>query len=132
MTVTDYEQDIEPGLPATEESIASFILLSQRLGKERVDFRFDPILLTEKYTIDYHLEKFDMMCQWLHPYTTRCIFSFVDAYRGSPFRELEDEEKFMLAEGLSFTAICSPPCDKIVRYYELLSNSAARDTSAPV
>ena len=66
-----------------------------------MDFRFDPILLTEKYTIDYHLEKFDMMCQWLHPYTTRCIFSFVDSYRGSPFREPEDEEKVMLAEGLS-------------------------------
>lgn len=101
MTVTDYEKDIEPHLPSTEESIATFILLSQRLGKNRVDFRFDPILLTEKYTIDYHLEKFDMMCEWLHPYTTRCIFSFVDSYRSSPFREPEDEEKVMLAEGLS-------------------------------
>ena len=40
----------------------TFILLSQRAGENRVDFRFDPILLTEKYTIDYHLEKFDMMC----------------------------------------------------------------------
>ena len=31
MTVTDYEKDIEPHLPSTEESIATFILLSQRL-----------------------------------------------------------------------------------------------------
>lgn len=101
MTITDYEQDIEPGLPGTEESIASFILLSERLGKKRVDFRFDPVLLTEKYSVSYHLEKFDMMCEWLHPYTTRCIFSFVDPYRGSPFHELEEEEKRMLAEGLA-------------------------------
>ena len=34
MSVTDYERDIEPNLPTTEESIASFILLSERLGKE--------------------------------------------------------------------------------------------------
>lgn len=85
MTVTDYEKEIEPGLPTTEDSIATFILLSERLGKKRVDFRFDPILLTEKYSLSYHIEKFDMLCEWLHKYTTRCIFSFVDSYKGCPF-----------------------------------------------
>lgn len=101
MTVTDYNEDIEPNLPSTEESMASFVLLSERLGKERVDFRFDPIILTEKYSLSYHLEKFDMMCDWLHKYTTRCIISFVDAYKGSPFPELETEDMLEAAEGLS-------------------------------
>lgn len=101
MTITDYERDMEPNLTSTEESIATFMLLSERLGKQRVDFRFDPILITEKYSVQYHLEKFDMMCEWLHKYTTRCIFSFVDEYKGSPFQQLEDEEKWKIAEGLS-------------------------------
>lgn len=109
MTVTGYEKDIEPGLPETEDSIATFILLSERLGKEKVDFRFDPILLTDKYSVGYHLEKFDMICEWIHKYTTRCIFSFVDPYRGCPFRELEDEEKEEVARGLA----------KIARKYNL-------------
>ena len=65
MTITDYGKDVEPNLPSTEDSIASFILLSERLGKERIDFRFDPIILNEKYSLSYHLEKFDMMCSWL-------------------------------------------------------------------
>ena len=49
--------------------------------------------------MSYHLEQFDMLCGWLHPYTTRCIFSFVDSYRGSPFGELEEEEKITAGGG---------------------------------
>ncbi len=31
-------------------------------------------LLTEKYSISYHLERFEMMCEWLHKATTRCKY----------------------------------------------------------
>lgn len=109
MTVTDYGKEMEPNLPSTEESIASFILLSERLGKEKVDFRFDPIVLNEQYPISYHVEKFDMMCEWLHKYTERCIFSFVDHYKGCPFLEPETEEMLVVAEKLA----------KIAKKYEL-------------
>lgn len=101
MTITGYGKEMEPNLPSTEESIATFILLSERLGKERMDFRFDPIILNEKYPLSYHLEQFDMMCEWLHRYTTRCIFSFVDPYKGSRFLEPEPEEMEAAASGLA-------------------------------
>lgn len=100
MTITDYDQELEPGAPGTADAMATFLLMSEELGKERMDWRFDPIILTEKYSKAYHLEKFEMMCEWLHKATTRCIVSFVDAYRGSPYRELEQEEIEDLAEGL--------------------------------
>lgn len=101
MTITDYGKEMEPNLPSPEESIATFILMSERLGKERMDFRFDPIILNEKYPLSYHLEKFDMMCEWLHRYTSRCIFSFVDPYKGSRFLEPEPEEMEEAASGLA-------------------------------
>ena len=50
-TITDYGKDLEPGVPDVEEAMATFLLLSQRLGKERMNWRFDPLLLSEKYTI---------------------------------------------------------------------------------
>lgn len=105
MTITGYGQELEVNLPSTEESMATFVLLSERLGKDRVDFRYDPIILTDKYTIDFHLEKFEMMCEWLHQYTTRCIISFVDAYKGSPFLEMEEEDMIEMARGLSKIAV---------------------------
>lgn len=101
MTVTDYEEDMEGQVPSTAESMATFLLLSERLGRGRIDWRFDPVLLTEKYSIPYHLEQFEMMCEWMHKATTRCIISFVDDYKGSTYLEPEQEEIEKLAEGLS-------------------------------
>ena len=104
MTITDYEEDLEPGVPCTEESMATFLLLSEMIGRERIDWRFDPVLLTDKYSIDYHAERFETMCQWLHKATERCIISFVDAYREARYPELEQEEIEKAAEKLSKTA----------------------------
>ncbi len=97
MTITDYEEDMEPGVPPTEESIATFLLLSEMIGRDRIDWRFDPVLLTDKYSVDYHAEKFEMMCRWLHRAASRCIISFVDAYKESRYSELEPEEMKCLA-----------------------------------
>ncbi len=109
VTITDYEEDIERNLRCTAESMATFILMSEKLGRERMDWRFDPILLTDKYSISYHLEHFEQMCGWLHDATTRCIISFVDSYKECPYRELREEEVAELAKGLG----------KIARKYQL-------------
>lgn len=101
MTITDYEEDIEAGVPSTSESIATFMLLSEMIGKKRMDWRFDPILLNDKYTIAYHLEKFEIMCEWLHKSADRCIISFMDAYKNCPYLEIEEEDMRILAKGLS-------------------------------
>lgn len=101
MTITDYEEDVEPNVPSMADSIATFLLMSERIGKERLDWRFDPVLLNDKYTISYHLEKFEMMCSWLSDATERCIISFIDSYKGCPYSEIEQEDMKKLAKGLS-------------------------------
>ncbi len=101
MTITDYEKDLEPNVPGTAESMATFLLLSEMIGKERIDWRFDPIVLTEKYSLDYHAEQFETMCQWLHDATERCIISFMDDYGNNGFPELEPWEMEAVAERLS-------------------------------
>ena len=80
-TITAYGKDIEPGVPSIDDSIKTLIRLSQMVGKERVSWRYDPILLTKKYTIDCHLKTFASMAKQLAPYIDRCIFSFVEMYR---------------------------------------------------
>lgn len=80
-TITAYGKDVEPGVPSIDESMATLKKLSGIVGKQRVAWRYDPVLLTKKYTIGTHFETFERMAKELAPYVDRCIFSFVEMYR---------------------------------------------------
>lgn len=80
-TITAYGKDIEPGVPSIEKSIETLIRLSEMVGKERVVWRYSPILLTEKYTKKAVLDRFDWIAQRVSPHINRCIFEFVDMYQ---------------------------------------------------
>ena len=80
-TITAYGKEIEPGIPSIDESMQTLIKLSRLVGKQRVAWRYDPVLLTKKYTIRRHMETFEKMAKFLAPYIDRCIFSFVEMYK---------------------------------------------------
>ena len=80
-TITAYGRDIEPNVPTIDESIEILIKLSKIVGKQRIAWRYDPILLTKKYTKQIHYNTFDYMSKRLSPHIDRCIFSFVDMYK---------------------------------------------------
>ena len=80
-TITAYEKDVEPNVPDIGDSIETLIKLSKLVGAKRIAWRYDPILLTEKYSKKRHYETFDYMAQKLSPYIDRCIFSFVEMYK---------------------------------------------------
>ena len=80
-TITAYGKDVEPGVPTIEKSVETLKKLSAIVGRQRLAWRYDPVLLTDKYTIDRHLETFERMAKELTPYVDRCIFSFVEMYK---------------------------------------------------
>lgn len=80
-TITAYGRDIEPNVPTIDESIETLIKLSKIVGKQRIAWRYDPILLTKKYTKQVHYNTFDYISKRLSPHIDRCIFSFVDMYK---------------------------------------------------
>jgi len=79
-TVTPYGKDIEPGIPSKDEVIQTFMELSNMIGKKRVIWRYDPIIINDKMPLSYHKEKFEELCEKLSPYTQKCIISYVDFY----------------------------------------------------
>ena len=80
-TLNAYGQDVESGLPDKRRYlIPAFQRLSELIGPERVIWRYDPILLNSKYTLEYHLKSFAEFAKLLAPYTRQCTFSFLDLY----------------------------------------------------
>lgn len=104
-TITAYGKDIEPGVPAIDESIETLLKLEKIVGKHRIAWRYDPVLLTEKYTVNRHLKTFDRMADRLAEHIDRCIFSFVEIYKKvamnmPELKPLTGGEKLALAKGL--------------------------------
>ena len=79
-TLTGYGKDVEPGVPDKKHMIGVFRALSEQIGHERVIWRYDPILLSERYTPEYHLKAFREIAERLAGYTDRVVISFVDFY----------------------------------------------------
>jgi hypothetical protein len=79
-TLTAYPRCFEPGLPPLERRIESFLSLSLRLGPERVLWRYDPIVLSDRTGYRFHLETFSNLVRRLSGATRRCAVSFPDPY----------------------------------------------------
>lgn len=81
VTLTPYHKDIEPNVPNKKEIIDAIKQIAEIIGKEKVYIRYDPILLNEKYNLDYHIRAFKKMCTQLKGYTDKIIVSFIDDYK---------------------------------------------------
>ena len=104
-TITAYGKDVEPYVPVINESIKNLIELSKIVGKEKVLWRYDPILLTEKYTVEKHLETFEYMAKQIAPYVQRAIFSFVEMYKKLDYNmpeiiDFTEEDKIKILKGI--------------------------------
>lgn len=104
-TITAYGKDVEPGVPSIEESIQTLIRLAQIVGKEKIAWRYDPVLLSGEYTIATHLDTFEKMAKRLAPHIDRCIFSFVEMYKKlaanmPQLRPMTERDRDELARGL--------------------------------
>lgn len=108
-TITAYGEDVEPRVPSIDKSICTLLKLEKIVGSKRIAWRYDPILLTEKYSIERHLDTFENMAKKLSGHIDRCIFSFVEIYKKvkvnmPEIKALTESEKDSIAKGLGLIA----------------------------
>ena len=78
-TLNDYEDEaLEKGVKPLDYRIETFKMLSERLGRESVIWRFDPMILTDEISIDDLLKKIQNIGDQLKDYTKMLVFSYAD------------------------------------------------------
>lgn len=80
VTITPYGREIEPNVPDKKQVIDDFKILSKTVGIDSVGWRYDPIFISDKYSLDFHIDVFEKMAKELSEYTNTCIISFIDLY----------------------------------------------------
>jgi len=78
-TLNDYDKEnFEPNVPKLEKRIDTFKELSDKIGKEKVIWRFDPIILTDEIDTDEIITRISELAYQLSNFTNKLVFSFVD------------------------------------------------------
>lgn len=84
VTLNDYvKEGFEPNVPSVEDRVKTFKALSDMIGKEKVIWRFDPLIITPNITPRDLLTRIWNIGNKLKGHTDKLVFSFVDvkAYR---------------------------------------------------
>ena len=81
ITLTPYKKDIEPYVPDKTKIIEGIKEISNIIGIDNVCVRYDPIFISDKYTVDYHIKAFFKLCSLLNGYVKKIIVSFIDDYK---------------------------------------------------
>lgn len=80
ITLTGYPHSLEPAAPSRDEALLSFKELAGRIGRQRVIWRYDPVIFTAGMDIRFHGENFARLAGLLAPHAFRAIVSFFDPY----------------------------------------------------
>lgn len=80
-TLNSFDGSIEPNVPKKTQLIDTFRRLADRIGPEKVIWRYDPVFFTDKSHFNYHTQWFGYLADKLHTYTHRCVISFLDLYQ---------------------------------------------------
>lgn len=110
-TITGYTQDLEKNLPAKNSIIETFQRLSDKIGKDRIIWRYDPVLINSAYTEKKHYTHFEILSNILHNYTSKVVFSYVDYYTKNEknlkklqVQNISQQQKEEIAKNLSAIA----------------------------
>lgn len=112
-TLNDYENEgLEPCVPRLKDRIETFKQLSDNIGKEKVIWRFDPLVISDRLTVNVLLDKMDKVGNEIHNFTEKLVISFADimTYKKAKqnlssaklgdFREFTKDEMIQIAEGI--------------------------------
>ena len=81
VTITPYGKEFEPNVPDKQKVMEDLKTLSDIVGVDSVGWRYDPILVDENHSVEWHISEFEQMAKTLVGSTKTCVISFIDIYK---------------------------------------------------
>ncbi len=111
VTLTSYKNDIEVNVINKKLIIEGIKEIRKIIGKDNIYVRYDPILLNDRYDIDYHIKAFKKLTDLLKDNINYYIISFIDIYKNVKkhlnelkLKEIKIEDKIKIVENFSYFA----------------------------
>lgn len=108
VTLTSYKKDIEPNVPPKEKIIEGIKEISNIIGKDNIVIRYDPVFISDKYKVEYHIKAFNRLCTLLDGYIKKILISFIDDYKNVRknkhilnYKELTENDYKQIGENFS-------------------------------
>jgi len=100
-TLNSYGKNVEPNIPEYAQRVKTFQMLADKIGADRVIWRYDPIFFSKEYSPEYHVRSFEKTAKLLAGYTRKCTISFLDFCNSVKREKLQlptEEEQLVLAK----------------------------------
>ena len=107
VTVTGYPLELEPSMLNTSKALRAIKELANRIGQDRVIWRYDPVVLTSITDEGFHRRNFNAIAQNLAGSVRRVIISIYDEYRSSKkrFEGMEKTGELKMLDGGGLAAL---------------------------
>ena len=116
-TLMNNPRALDPKSPSHKRSLNTFRELSHCIGRDKVIWRYDPIVFTRISDLNFHRETYQRIAEGLNGHTNRCIISMVDIYRKAA-------KRLQLLESKGIR-IMEPPEEEFDELMKSMSDSAA-------
>lgn len=77
ITMNPYGREMEANIPRLQDRVETYKRLADTIGLLRMIWRYDPVMLTPKYDMDFHRRAFEYLCRELSPYSYKCMIGFI-------------------------------------------------------
>lgn len=79
-TLLGYPVPLETQVPSLEAAVRAFRTLSEQVTPDRVFWKYDPIVVSNRTPLSYHLDRFGLIAERLAGYTHRCAYAWLTLF----------------------------------------------------
>jgi hypothetical protein len=118
-TLMDNPRLIDPGTPPLDTAVKTFQALADRIGSQRVIWRYDPIVFSQLTGVSFHQRTFEHIAGALQSRTHQCVISLTDVYRKAGIRL-----RRLAAQGVEMVDYTSLPTQRFDELMHALARAA--------